>query len=417
MSNAINTVKSNALKIAKMAAAYMQDETQFFKSVDKFDVSEFKGNEGGFKPGNTVSVSVPAHAPIKSDGFDYSGGWPDIKETNVLAKLDITKSTALNLTSLELAHDADLGKVFQRFVKPYLADLTASFDGELIKRACIATPNIVGTPGSSVFDQDLILAAREKKRKYLAPIGVRENFFLGDSTTMRSAVGARKGLFNDQEEVSKAFRNGAIGRADGHTWLENELIYRHTNGGDVAFAVEADVVPIVTGMTTLGVDGVSSGQTIKAGTKFTIAGVNAVHPQTKTDLGFLQQFTVTEDVTEVSGNTVTLKIYPAIYSSASGSLQNVSALPVDETACTVLTGAASTTYSQGIAYHKQAFRVGTVKLELPKNAEFAVQASEGGMNVRIVRDWDQTKATFSTRLDLLGLFVPVRPEWACVLTA
>lgn len=417
MTNSVNTVKSNALKLAKMAAKYMNDETQFFKAASKFDMSEFKGGEGGYSPGNQVSVSIPAHAPIKTDGFDYSGGWPDMKEKQVTATLDITQSTALNLTSLELAHDIDMGKVFNRFIKPYLADMAASFDATLLKRACWNSPNIVGTAGSTTFDTDLILSARERMRKYLTPVGSRDNIFLGDSTTMRSAVGARKGLFNDQEEVAKAFRNGAIGRADGFTWLENELIYRHTNGADVAFAVEASVVTPAEGMSTLGVDGVTSGQTIKAGTKFTLPGVYAVHPQTKANLGFLQTFTVLADVTETASNQVTLSIAPAIYTDTSGSLQNVTALPTDEDPVTVLTGSASTTYSHALAFHKEAFRVGTVKLELPKNAEFAEQASEGGMNIAIVRDYDHVKRTFATRLDMLGLIVPVRREWSCVLTA
>jgi hypothetical protein len=417
MSNQIATIKSNALKLTKMAAADLNDQLQFFQAARKFDMDEFKGDANGNSPGDTVSIRVPAHYTVKTDSFDLTNDIQDIKETWVSAKLDLIGTIGTALSTQELTHDVNLGKVYDRFLKQQISDLAASLEARMLEKAAQACPNIVGTPSSNIHDTDLVLSAGEIMAKGLAPMALRDRFLLGDSTSMRHAVNARKGLFNGQEALAKMFKYGSLGQADNFNWMQNELVYRHTNGADVAFAVEATVSPIAEGMSLLGVDGVTSGATIKAGTKFTVPGVYRVHPQTKKSLGILQTFTVLEDVTETAANSVILKIWPAIYTATSGSLQNVTALPTDEDAVTVLTGDANATHTHSLAFHKEAYRVGTAKLVIPNNAEFAAQHSEKGMNIAIVRDWDQTKRRMVTRIDVLGLIVPVRPSWATVLTS
>lgn len=414
MADTIKTIKSNAYKLMKMAASELADSIHFYKSSRKFDKSTWDADEGGHKPGDKISVRIPAHYTVGTT-FDLTGALQDIKEDSVHATADIVASIGTDLDSLQLATDVDLGTIYERFIQQQISDMAASIESTMVTRAAQLCPNIVGTPGTTTFDTDLILSAGEKMSKGLAPKSNR--FFLGDSTSMRSAVNARKGLFNDQAKLAEQYKEGVIGKADGFTWLENELIYRHTNGADVAFAVEATVVAIATGMSTLGVDGVTSGATIKKGTKFTLPGVYAVHPQTKANLGYLQQFTVTADVTEAAGNSVTLAIYPTIYSAASGSLQNVSALPTDEDAVTVLTGSASTTYAHSLAFHKEAFRVGSLPLVMPTAVEFAEQATEDGVTVSIIRAFDTITRKMVTRVDFLGILVPARPSWASVLTA
>jgi hypothetical protein len=149
---------------------------------------------------------------------------------------------------------------------------------------------------------------------------------------------------------------------------------------------------------------------------FTIAGVNAVHPITKQDLGYLQQFTVTANVTETSGNTVTLSISPTIYSSASGSLQNVSALPADEAAL-VFVGVASQAAQQSLFYHKSAFRMASVPLVLPEGLDMAAQETVDGMTIRVIRDYSVLTDKLILRLDFLGGLAATRPEWAVRATA
>lgn len=412
MPDNILTIKSNAKKLAKMAAADLADSVHFFKTARQMDTSEFNSDRGGHSPGDTVSVRIPAQASVGTSSFDLTGALQDVKERSVDATLDIIGTVGFDLDSQQLAHDIDLGKVYDRFIRGFVKDIAASVEAQALTKATQATANLVGTPGSTVVDPDTVLAGREKMSKFLAPKD-DNRFFLMDSTAMRSAVNANKNLFVFGK---KEYGQGYIGDALGYSWMENELLYQHTNGADVSVAIESTVLAPATGATSIGVDGVTSGATIKKGSTFTIAGVYAVHPQTKVALPFLKQFTVTADVTETSGNSVTIQISPAIYSSASGSLQNVSALHADE-AAVVFDGAASTTYTQSLMYHKEAFRVASVPLVLPTGAEFAEQASEDGMNIAIIRDFDVLTRKMITRIDFLGLVVPVRPEWACRVTS
>jgi hypothetical protein len=411
MTDTILTVKSNAKKLAKMAAADLADSVHFFKTARKFDVSEFGSDKGGHSPGDTVSVRIPAKATVGTSSFDLTSALQDVKERSVDASLDMIATVGFDLDSQQLAHDVDLGKVYDRFLRGFVKDIAASIESQALQKATQATYNLVGTAGSTVVDPDTVLAGRERMSKFLAPKDDNRAFLM-DSTAMRSAVNANKNLFVFGK---KEYGQGYIGDALGYSWMENELLYQHTNGADVAVAVEASVLAPATGATQLGVDGVTSGATIKKGSVFTINGVYAVHPQTKQSLGFLQQFVVTADVTETASNQVTMSISPTIYSSASGSLQNVSALPADEAAVTFV-GSASTSYTQSLMFHKEAFRVGTVPLVLPINAEFAEQAEEDGINIAIIRDFDVLTRKMITRLDVLGLVVPVLPEWACRVT-
>lgn len=412
MADTILTVKSNAKKLAKMAAADLADSVHFFKTARKMDASEFRPDAGGHSPGDTVSVRIPAKATVGTTTFDLTSGLQDIKERSVDATLDMIATVGFDLDSQQLAHDIDIGKVYDRFLRGFVKDIAASIENQALTKATQATYNLVGTAGSTTVDPDTVLAGREKMSKFLAPKD-DNRMFLMDSTAMRSAVNANKNLFVFGK---KEYGQGYIGDALGYSWMENELLYQHTNGADVSgIAVEATVLAPATGATQLGVDGVTSGATIKKGTVFTIDGVYAVHPQTKVAFPFLQQFVVTADVTESASNQVTLSISPTIYSSASGSLQNVSALPLDEAALTFV-GSASTTYTQSLMYHKDAFRVATVPLVLPQKAEFAESAEEDGINIAIIRDFDVLTRKMITRLDVLGLVVPVRPEWACRIT-
>jgi hypothetical protein len=198
-----------------------------------------------------------------------------------------------------------------------------------------------------------------------------------------------------------------VGKADGFNWYENELIAVHTNGSDVTGAAVNDAA-VAEGASTLTVDGLSAAPT--EGTVFTIAGVNMVHPITKVDLGVPQQFVVGAGAT-----TTVLPISPSLYAGSNG-LQNVTALPADDAALTFV-GAASTGYAQNLQYGKNAFKMVSVPLIMPTNAELAAQETVDGITVAVVRDFDVLQRRMITRLDFLGGLSAVRPEWACRVTA
>lgn len=413
--NTINTLKNAPGAISKMAAQMLEDKVQFSKTIDMEPSTTWRGRDG-YDTGDTIQISKPARFTVGTSA-DITSAIQDVVEQKVSLPLDIRKTVAIELTSAEIATDMALASWTKRILDPAVSAIAQSIESTHLQRAMVATYNSVGTAGSTVFDMDTILAAGQKIDEFACP-DKANRFVLLNPAAQRSAVNANKGLFQSSTEIKDQYLDGIMGRGMGFDFLSNNLLPTLTYGADVTgLAVEASVVPITNGMSTLGVDGVTSGATIKAGSVFTISGVNAVHPITKADLGFLQQFVVTADVTETSGNSVTLAISPSIYYTAN-SLQNVTAAPVDETGTLTFVGSASTGYVQNLAYHKSAFRMASVPLVLPDGTDMASQStSDGGFTIRVIRDYAVLSDKLIMRLDYLGGFAAPRAEWASRITA
>lgn len=414
MTQTINNIKDVGTVIAKAAAAMLADKCQFIKSIDKEPASSF-GQVNGYHVGDTININKPARF-IPTSTVDLTSALSEVVEEKQSMALDIRTNLGVNLTSAEIQHTLALKDWTSRVLDPAVSSIAQNIESTCLTRAKNWANHLVGTAGSTTFDTDLSLSAREKLKKSLVPDDGKL-YALFESGAMRSAVNARKGLFQSSSAIAEQYKEGYVGYADGFTYLENNLVPRHTNGADVAFAVEADVVTIANGMSTLGIDGVTSGATIKAGTKFTIASVYDVHPITKATLPNLKIFTVTADVTETSGNTVTLAISPSIYYTTTDPRQNVSAAPSDEGTCTVLTGSASTGYNHNLFYHKSAFRFASVPLMKPDDAHMIAQETVDGMTMRVWMASNILTDKMILRLDSLCAFTAVRPEWACVATS
>ncbi len=416
MANGFNTLKNAPGVISKLAAGMLEDKVQFSKVIDKADNSDFDG-KNGYNAGDTVYISKPARF-IPGTSADITSVIQDVKEEKVALTLDTRYVVPIALTSAEIATEAALQSWTKRILEPAVSSMAQYIEKSFYQKATQATYNTVGTAGSTVFDMDTILAAGQKIDENGCP-DLDDRFCLLNPAAQRSAVNSNKGLFQSSENIKDQYVKGRMGTGMGFDFLSHNLGYTHTNGADVTgIAVEASVVAISNGMSTLGVDGVTSGATIKKGTVFTIAGVNAVHPITKADLGYLQQFTVTADVTETAGNSVTLAISPSIYYTTTDPRQNVSAAPVDETGTLTFVGSASASYAQNLAFHKSAFRMVSVPLVMPDGTDMASQStSDGGFTIRVIRDYDVLTDKLIMRLDFLGGLAAVRPEWACRITA
>ncbi len=409
MTNTITNIKEAGAVIAKTSAKLFEDNLMFCKSIAKADESDFDG-KNGFKSGDTIYVNLPMR-PIPTSAFDQTSTVQNVVEKTKPLTLNIISSQAFEVNTSEFATKIGLSSVMNRIIKPAAVAMAHDFENKVLAQATDAIFNSVGTPGSNTFDPDVILYARQKLNENLCPKNSDERFFLFNSRAGRAAVGARKGLFQSSSEIAKQYKEGYIGMADGFNWLESEMTQTHTNGNDVVFEVRTTVS--TEGQSTLVVEALTTTTgTVKKGTVFTIAGVYSVHPQTKETLTDLQQFVVTADVTADGSGYATLNVSPAFYTSASGGLQNISAFPVDGAAITPV-GAASTGYKQNIAFHKNSFRLATVPLIMPKNAEFAESYTYNGITMAVVYDWDQLKRSMVLRMDVLGGLCEERPEWAC----
>jgi len=412
MANAFANINDAAAIIAKAAAQELKDNLKFAASIDQADESDWEG-KNGFNAGDPIKINIPARF-IPQSTLDITSTMQDVVETQVSLPLDISSTVGMQFGSLELATDISLKATIKRCVIPAAQAIAQDVEKRFIQKATQAVYNLTGTAGSNTFSVDDVLDGKVKMDEALAPQDGYRNFLL-NSRNGAKAVSARKGLFQSSSEIDKQYKRGTMGVADGFDWMSNELLYVHTNGNDVT-GIALTAQP-TTGATTIAVNGITATTgTVKKGSVFTIDGVNKVHPITKADTGVLQQFVVTADATADGSGAATLSISPTIYTSTSNGLQNIASLPASTAALTFV-GSASTSYVQTLQYHKSAFRMVSVPMEMPTQVEFAGQETVDGITVQVIRAFDVLQRRFITRMDFLGGLANVRPEWANRVTA
>lgn len=123
-------------------------------------------------------------------------------------------------------------------------------------------------------------------------------------------------------------------------------------------------------------------------------------------------------MTETCDGTDVLSVSPTIYKS--GAKQNVycadwtatAAASVVDEASARTSGTASTTYTNSLVYHKDAFTMVTADLEMPQGVDFAARKVIDGISLRIVRQYDVVNDKFPCRIDVLFGYKALRPEWA-----
>lgn len=414
MPNAFNTIKAAGQVLAKAAAQEFVDNLKFGKSIAKADETDFDG-KNGYKAGDTIQISKPARFIPQSGSFDITSTKRDIIEERTPLALDIMQTVGLSLNSMEEATELGLKSLINRAIRPAARSLAQFVEQDLLLRATQATGNLVGTAGSTAFTVADIQAAKVTMNENLCPVD-DERYLLLTARSGAAAVDARKGLFQSSEEIAKQYKGGYVGMADSFNWMENELLYTHTNGNDVT-GVAVNAAP-AEGATSIVLNGLTANTgTITKGSSFTIAGVFRVHPITKQVTNQLQQFVVTNTpAAATAGGLVTVSVYPAFYAAATDGRRNIGALPAGS-ATVVFSGVASTSYVQNLAFHKEAFRMASVPLMMPKNVEMAEQFTVDGFTVAIVQAFDVNKREMITRLDFLGGLAAVRPEWACRITS
>lgn len=412
MANDILTAKNAPGVTAKLIAAHLSEKAMFCKSISKENESTWDEQSKAASPGDTIYVKVPETMEVVEDNLDITSAIKDVKDRKAALTLDKTFTVPFEMTSLETAYDKPIKYWNDAFVEPAVTAIAAHMDKWALEKAARYTAQLVGTAGTQPGAIRTFLQARERLVKSLCPMDSKV-FCMIDPATNTETVDARKGLFQKSDLIAKQYEMGYIGTGEGFNYIEGNLLPTFTNGADVTgIAVEASVVAISNGMSTLGVDGVATGATITKGTVFTIAGVYDVHPITKQTLTNLKQFTVLADAAENGSNQATLSISPSIYYTTTDPRQNVSAAPVDETGTLTFFGAASTAYAQNLAFHKDAFRLATRKLYLPTNEEFSAEYTQDGISVSAVRFFDGKTRKNIMRFDVLAGLAAVRPEWA-----
>jgi hypothetical protein len=218
--------------------------------------------------------------------------------------------------------------------------------------------------------------------------------------------------FHKASEIEKAFAEGYVGQAANMKWWESNMVPTHTNGARDDTTPIVDATSITNGDETLTTTGQGSDENYKAGDVFTIADVYDVNQETKQAYSHLKQWVVTADKTADGSDE--LAISPPIYKS--GARQNCycSSWTGNKAIVNVAaggSGAASKTYTQNLAYHRDAFTFVSADLHIEPGQRMSRAVIEG-ISLRLWRGSDIVNDKFPSRIDVLYGYKTLRPEWA-----
>lgn len=381
--------------------------------------SEYRNEfeERGAKKGDTIFVRRPAQFRVrKGAGMEIQ----DVHEDKVAVTLPEQKGVDFEFSARELTIDIDKGgsEYSKRFIRPAGSALASDFDAEGLSTAAKVAGSVV-ISGSSDTDAQLykkFLDAKGLLNKFLAPKNPMDRMaFVGSDVENRLTENVKQ-LYNNANAITKAIKDGTIQDVAGLTWGSTDLAYVHVNGGGgTTFTVAATIAPDYGNLTQWiqysGASGLKVGDTIE------FADSNFVNPETKADYGKKLQRKIL-GLKTVSGDKFALvySIRPVIAegsitdaeSRKKAAMANCSALPA--TTATVL-GVATKSYLCCPVLHKDAMVLTNVDLARPKKVEMCNTVNYKNVVIRFIEDYSVTTDQFPDRLDMLGVFTALLPEW------
>jgi len=374
----------------------------------------------GAKAGSVVNVRRPVQLTVR-DGA--TANIQDVNETTVPVTMESEFGIDWSFSDYDLKLSID--EFSKRYLEPAGKRLAAELDARIATRFYRGVANFSGTAGTTLATAQGVLDAAVLLDNESCPRDDGRMLALSPLANSK-LVGGMSGLFNDQATQGRQLKSGMMATNLGVDFIMSQNLPTHTVGG-------LGGTPLINGAnqglinsgptdnpygssTSLVTDGwtAAAANRLKRGDVFTIAGVFAVNPETKQSTGALRQFVVTADAASDGSGNLTAVIYPAII--AGGAYQNVTARPADNAAITVLTGTASTSYSQNILFHRDAFTLVTADMEVPNGMDMAEKAMYDGVSLRFVRGYDITNNRRICRFDMLAGYGLLRPEWAVRIT-
>jgi hypothetical protein len=411
MPNSLLTISD----ITKESLMILQDELLFPGLVVQAYDSSFA--KTGAKIGDTLRIRKPAQF-ITNTQEDLSSLVSEYNEESITLKVSNRRNVALSFGRQE--QTLSLNAVGNEVLRAPMAQIASDMEMDCLQNVMAGVGNTVvatGSSGTKLTYAD-VLRAGAKMSSQTCPLDMRS--FLVNPFDQAGLIDELKGLFHSGSKLDEQYKKGQFGRQTaGFDWFMSNRVSSDliTVPGDIAGTLTA--TPIA-GALTLSVGQFGASDVIMKGQTFTIAGIYAVHPQTKQSTGELFQFTVLESVTMSSGAGV-LKIGSSQNEGGlangihwNGAKKNVSAQPTSGLVVT-LTGVANTTYRQNLAFQKNAFAVATVdEMAFDGGIENSIQ-QYNGVSLRIARAGSVLTNQNLCRADVLFGTAVLRPEYACRL--
>lgn len=391
----------------------------------------------GAKVGNSINVRLPNRYYVSRQ---TALQMQDTQEIMVPVKLTTPYQIGLVFTAQDLLLSLD--DFSKRIIAPAMASMASAIDYDGFNMFS-SLFNMVGNPGStpgvaggvagSMTDSSSpnIYLNAGVLLNYMAVPKDNNRWVMYDPLAEARSAAGFAGLFNPSKDISHMFLEGDIQRAQGFNFAMGQNINRLTTGNRAgtptvygAQAVNGSVV------STLATQNWTANTIINKGEIFRIANIDFVNPETQQDTGQSAMFVVTATTQASASGLMNIPIYPSIqvasvpqgtsatYMTATGTVW-----PTDGTnqvsnnnAITVMSGSASTSYPQHLAFHKDAFTFATADYLLPGGVDFAARENYEGISMLITRQYDINNLNYPCRIDVLAGWNPLRPELGVRIT-
>ena len=382
--------------IARQALRVLHQKLNFVGNITRSYDPSFQAS--GWKAGDTLRIALPNEFTVRS-GATFSG--QDVTEANTSIQVATQKGVDMTgFTSKELS--LDLNRFSQRIIAPAMARLAAAIESDalsmykdvaqIVDDDAAALAFLTFAKGKRQLDESLT-PEDDQRIMLLQPVhGVK-------------FIDAVKGLFHSSTQIAQQYRKGKVGEVLNFTVYQNTLLGDHTTG----------TAAKTTGYTVNGATESGAAITVQTGsTTFlkgdivTFVGANAVHPESKADLGYLKTFAITADS---GGSATSLAITPSLVQT--GAKQNVSAYPTDVGAVVKVGAGANELLNSSLLFHPEAFAFATADLPLPEGVHFKARRVKDGISLRIISDYNISSDVFATRIDVLYGFKTIRQQLAC----
>jgi hypothetical protein len=377
-----------------------------------FDTKWMKQFNQSFAVGSSVQVKLPQRWTVRN-GLGYQP--QPINRITTTVNCNLIKGIDFEWDDVEKALEMERSEaeISKQYLEPAAAKLAQQVDSDAALFAYQNANNIVGQLGVDPNNSTVFMQAQQVLEQLACPPGGERGVCLAPSVATAVIPGIQT-YFNPSSEISRAFKQGSLGKFNGFDWYSSMSIKRHTAGTwQGAVTING---PGQSG-SSLNLN-CTNGDTFHKGDVFAIQNVNYVNPETYEAPNVqAKTFVITADVT-ATANTVTVPISPTLYGPGS-QYQNVDSLPADTATLTLFPGTPNpngASGAQNLALHPDAFALVSVKLESPEAVEVISQARdpETGIALRFVRVWDGVQSRMINRWDIVYGFGAMYADNCCV---
>ncbi|HZP68375.1 MAG TPA: P22 phage major capsid protein family protein [Pseudolabrys sp.] len=393
--------------IAKEALMRLDNNLVMGKLVNRAYEDEIAKPVNGYKKGGSVQIRKPAKYTFRSGAVASP---QDSTEKTLTVTVSTQGGVDLQFSSSDMT--LKVSEFSDRFLKGAMITIANQIESDL-QGLYKSVWNWVGTPGQTIDAFSDFGKAPQRLTEMAVPSDRIGTLSPADKWGL---LGSFTGAF--VTDVAKpAITQAKLPMVGGVDLYETQAVRNHTvgplGGAPLINGANQNVTYDGTNAQSLITDGwtAAAASRLKQGDVFTIANVFAVNPVNKQVMPYLQQFVVNADVSSDGAGNLTANISPAII--ITGPYQTVSAAPADNAVITVL-GTANTSYPSNMVFHRDAFALVMVPMEIPAAIppNLAGRETYKGLSVRLLPYYDGTNDIDNWRLDVLYTVKAIFPDLA-----